>query len=71
MKGTQDDLLQAFERIIEILHELRTKCPWDQQQTMASLRLLTIEETFELSEAIVAEDVVGIKEELGDLLESG
>ncbi|OJW72189.1 MAG: nucleoside triphosphate pyrophosphohydrolase [Candidatus Amoebophilus sp. 36-38] len=60
--------LDAFNKLIGILHELRNKCPWDQEQTMSSLRPLTIEETFELSEAILAEDIAGIKEELGDLL---
>jgi len=60
--------LQAFNRLLKILDDLRTKCPWDQQQTMSSLRPLTIEETFELSEAILSENMVNIKEELGDLL---
>jgi XTP/dITP diphosphohydrolase len=60
--------LQAFSRLLKIIDDLRTKCPWDQQQTMSSLRPLTIEETFELSEAILSENVVNIKEELGDLL---
>lgn len=60
--------LQAFNRLLKILDDLRTKCPWDQQQTMSSLRPLTIEETFELSEAILSENMINIKEELGDLL---
>lgn len=64
----QKSSLQALDYLLTILMELRTKCPWDKEQTMDSLRCLTIEETFELSEAILAEDVAGIKEELGDLL---
>ncbi len=50
------------------MDELREKCPWDKKQTMASLRNLTIEETYELADAIVDEDLEGVKEELGDLL---
>lgn len=57
-----------FLRLIEIMDELREKCPWDKKQTIDSLRHLTIEETYELSEAISDADYKGIKEELGDLL---
>eukprot|EP01132_Coremiostelium_polycephalum_P000173 gene173-231_t len=64
----QNQTLQALSRLLNILEDLRSKCPWDRQQTMASLRPLTIEETFELSEALVANNMEHIKEELGDLL---
>ena len=57
-----------FLRLVEIMDELRSKCPWDKKQTIESLRHLTIEETYELSEAISDADFKGIKEELGDLL---
>lgn len=60
--------LQAFGRLLKIAAELREKCPWDRQQTMLSLRPLTIEETFELSEAILQADTPGVQEEVGDLL---
>ncbi len=56
-----------FERLWQIMNELREKCPWDREQTFASLRTMTIEETFELSEAILQQDDSGIREELGDL----
>ncbi len=58
----------AFLRLIEIMDELREKCPWDKKQTIQSLRQMTIEETYELADAITDEDWQGIKEELGDLL---
>ncbi|MCB9033881.1 MAG: nucleoside triphosphate pyrophosphohydrolase [Chitinophagales bacterium] len=57
----------AFERLLEIMNDLRAKCPWDMKQTTQSLRKLTIEETYELSEAILENDSKAIKEELGDL----
>ena len=60
--------LAAFERLLNIMDELREKCPWDRKQTFQSLRNLTIEETYELADAILEEDVKGIKEELGDLM---
>ena len=63
-----NEALKAFDRLLVIMDELRRKCPWDQQQTMESLRHLTIEETFELSEAILEGEVTDIKKELGDLL---
>lgn len=59
---------KAFERILTIMNELREQCPWDKKQTIESLRHLTIEETYELSDAIVNNDWKGIKEEVGDLL---
>jgi XTP/dITP diphosphohydrolase len=60
--------LAAFERLLTIMDELREKCPWDMKQTIESIRHLTIEETFELSDAILENDKVKIKKELGDLL---
>ncbi|MEM9886880.1 MAG: nucleoside triphosphate pyrophosphohydrolase [Bacteroidota bacterium] len=60
--------LAAFERLLIIMDELREKCPWDRKQTFQSLRNLTIEETYELADALLEEDVAGIKEELGDLM---
>lgn len=59
---------QSLERLRRIMDELREQCPWDKKQTIHSLRIQTIEETYELADAITAEDWVGIKEELGDLL---
>lgn len=60
--------LSALERVLEIMDRLRKECPWDREQTFSSLRNNTIEETFELTEAITTGDMEGIKEELGDLL---
>ena len=60
--------LQAFDRLLTIMDELREKCPWDQKQTMESLRHLTIEETYELGDAILDQDLQEVKNELGDLL---
>ena len=59
---------EAFDRLVNIMDELREKCPWDRKQTIQTLRQLTLEETYELTEAITAEDWASIKEELGDLL---
>ncbi|HTD94371.1 MAG TPA: nucleoside triphosphate pyrophosphohydrolase [Chitinophagaceae bacterium] len=59
---------EAFLRLVTIMDELREKCPWDKKQTIQSLRQLTIEETFELADAITDSDWKGIKEELGDVL---
>ncbi len=64
----QDPRLKAFERLLIIMDELRAGCPWDMKQTIESLRYLTIEETYELSDAILNNDLIGIKEELGDLM---
>ena len=58
----------TFLRLVKIMDELREKCPWDKKQTIQTLRHLTIEETYELADAIDAEDWKGIKEELGDML---
>lgn len=60
--------LQAFERLLNIMDELREKCPWDMRQTMQSLRHLTIEETYELGDAILDNNLEEVKKELGDLL---
>ncbi len=60
--------LKAFEKILDIMDELREKCPWDRKQTIESLRPLTIEETFELSDAITKSDYHNISKELGDIL---
>jgi MazG family protein len=61
------DLAQAFLRLVDIMDELREKCPWDRKQTIQTLRTLSIEELYELADAIIEEDWPGIKEELGDL----
>lgn len=58
----------AFQRLLTIMDELREQCPWDRKQTFLSLRKLTIEETYELADEILKEDIEGIKEEVGDLL---
>ncbi|MEL6918264.1 MAG: nucleoside triphosphate pyrophosphohydrolase [Bacteroidota bacterium] len=60
--------LQAFDRLLTIMEELRAQCPWDQKQTIQSLRHLTIEETYELGDAILDNDLEEVKKELGDLL---
>jgi MazG family protein len=60
--------VKAFARLVTIMDELREKCPWDKKQTIHTLRQLSIEELYELADAITAEDWKGIKEELGDLL---
>ena len=60
--------LKAFERLITIITELRQQCPWDRKQTIESLRYLTIEETYELSDAIIDNDLEEVKKELGDLI---
>ena len=62
-----DKKLEATARLIEVMNRLRVECPWDREQTIHSLRNNTIEETFELADAITADDLEGIKEELGDL----
>ncbi|WP_373521638.1 nucleoside triphosphate pyrophosphohydrolase [Aquiflexum sp.] len=60
--------LEAFDRLLTIMDELRDQCPWDRKQTLESLRHLTIEETFELSDAIIENNLNEIKKELGDIL---
>ena len=66
MKRSQQ--VSAFERLLDIMDELREQCPWDRKQTFESLRHLTIEETYELGDAILDNDLQEIKKELGDLL---
>ena len=68
MDSKRTKQLKAFDRLLTIMDELRTNCPWDKKQTFASLRHLTIEETYELSEAILSGDLDEVKHELGDLL---
>ncbi len=65
---TMNEKLAAFERLLNIMDDLREQCPWDKEQTLESLRYLTIEETYELSDAILEKDMDGIKKELGDLM---
>ena len=67
MKNIHKDT-SSFNRLLEIMNRLRNECPWDKEQTMESLRHLTIEETYELSEAILSKEINEIKNELGDLL---
>lgn len=66
--NTFQDKLDAFGRLLTIMDELREKCPWDRKQTLESLRNLTIEETYELADAIIDHDLKGVKEEIGDLM---
>ncbi|OFY86102.1 MAG: nucleoside triphosphate pyrophosphohydrolase [Bacteroidetes bacterium RIFCSPLOWO2_12_FULL_35_15] len=63
-----EEKLKAFERLLTIMDELREQCPWDKKQTIESLRHLTIEETYELADAILEKDTQNIKKELGDIL---
>ncbi len=60
--------LEAFDRLLTIMDELRLNCPWDKKQTLESIRHLTIEETYELSDAILSEDLEEVKKEIGDLM---
>jgi XTP/dITP diphosphohydrolase len=66
--NTRHQKLEAFGRLLDIMDDLREKCPWDKKQTFESLRHLTIEETYELGDAILNNDLQEIKKELGDLL---
>ena len=66
--NTREQHLEAFGRLLDIMDDLREKCPWDRKQTFESLRHLTIEETYELADAILDRDVEEIKKETGDLL---
>lgn len=66
--NTRHQQLEAFNRLLDIMDDLRAKCPWDKKQTFESLRHLTIEETYELGDAILNNDLLEIKKELGDLL---
>lgn len=66
--ATKEEKLQAFSRLLDVLDELRMKCPWDRKQTNESLRPNTVEEVFELCDALISDDVPNIKKELGDVL---
>jgi XTP/dITP diphosphohydrolase len=66
--NSRKDQLNAFDRLLTIMDELREQCPWDKKQTLLSLRHLTIEETYELGDAILENDLQEVKKELGDLL---
>tara|TARA_R110000868_G_scaffold280326_4_gene540431 strand:+ start:120 stop:893 length:774 start_codon:yes stop_codon:yes gene_type:complete len=66
--NSRESQLQAFDRLLTIMDELRAQCPWDKKQTMQSLRHLTIEETYELGDAILDNDLEEVKKELGDVL---
>lgn len=68
MENRLAEKLKAFERLLTIMDELRAGCPWDKEQTFESLRHLTIEEVYELADAILDKDLDGIKKELGDLM---
>ncbi|WP_424494489.1 nucleoside triphosphate pyrophosphohydrolase [Salinimicrobium sp. GXAS 041] len=66
--NSRKDQLKAFDRLLTIMDELREQCPWDRKQSMESLRHLTIEETYELGDAILENDLEEVRKELGDLL---
>ena len=66
--NTKEQKLAAFSKLLDIMDELREQCPWDQKQDFQSLRPLTLEEVYELSDALLTEDLVEIKKELGDVL---
>src|SRR6056297_573764 len=66
--NTRSEQLAAIDRLLTIMDELREQCPWDKKQTMESLRHLTIEETYELGDAILDNNLDEVKGELGDLL---
>ena len=68
MSNSKEYKLEAFSRLLDVLDELRTKCPWDRKQTNESLRCNTIEEVYELSNALLENDINDIKKELGDVL---
>ena len=66
--NSRQEQLEAFSRLLDIMDDLREKCPWDQKQTLQTLRHLTLEEVYELSDALLEEDLPEIKKELGDVL---
>ena len=66
--NSRSEQLEAFGRLLDIMDDLREKCPWDQKQTLQTLRHLTLEEVYELSDALLNEDLQEIKKELGDVL---
>ena len=65
---SRKEKLEAFGRLLDIMEDLRAKCPWDKKQTLESLRHLTIEETYELTDAILEKDMDELKGEIGDLM---
>ena len=67
-KAKSQSSMEAFQRLLDIMDRLRVECPWDKKQTIESLRHLTIEEVFELSQAIVDEDYQDVRKELGDII---
>ncbi len=67
-QSTRQEKIEAFGKLLDIMDELREKCPWDRKQTFESLRIFTIEETYELADAIIHNNLSDIKKELGDLL---
>ncbi|WP_332020049.1 nucleoside triphosphate pyrophosphohydrolase [Kaistella sp.] len=66
--NTKQQKLEAFSKLLDIMDDLREKCPWDRKQTLQTLRHLTLEEVYELSDALLEEDLPEIKKELGDVL---
>lgn len=68
MNKTREKQLEAFNKLLDVMDELREKCPWDRKQTNESLRMLTLEEVYELSDAILSQDHQEIKKELGDVM---
>jgi XTP/dITP diphosphohydrolase len=68
MNHSRQEKLEAFGRLLDIMDDLRAKCPWDQKQTLESLRHLTIEETYELGDAILDNNLEELKKEIGDLM---
>ncbi|MBR2437543.1 MAG: nucleoside triphosphate pyrophosphohydrolase [Bacteroidales bacterium] len=68
MKKDRTRELEAFARVLDVMDELREKCPWDRKQTIESIRPLTIEETYELSDAILSNDMPNVCKELGDIM---
>lgn len=68
MKKDRTKELEAFARVLDVMDELREKCPWDRKQTIESIRPLTIEETYELSDAILSNDMPNVCKELGDIM---
>src|SRR5690625_4720847 len=66
--NSREEQLAAFNRLLDIMDDLREKCPWDKKQTMESLRYLTIEEVYELGDAILDKNLEEVKKELGDVL---
>lgn len=68
METSKQNKLEAFGRLLDIMDDLRSQCPWDMKQTFETLRILTIEETYELSDAIMNQNLDEIKEEIGDVM---